>query len=149
MKCSQTTVCFLLLAATPALAADPIYGVWRMRPDPGSQGPAGQVVTVEPSGGGTKFSYDIDLGGGQHLRYEFVTKMDGTPVRATSRGKEIMKIWVRKIRANEYDSGSSGGTTETKFKGIISPDGKTWTTDGVIKTGNNSLPSHVVFDKGK
>lgn len=148
MKCLQRAICFLLLAATPALAADSIYGVWRMRPDPGSDGPKGQVVTVEPYGGGVKFSYDIDLGG-QHLQYEFVTKMDGAPVPATSQGKEMMKVWVKKISSNEYDSGSNAGTTETKFKGIISPDGKTWTTDGTIKTGNNSIPSRVVFDKVK
>ncbi len=63
---------FLLLTALPALAADPIYGVWRMRNDHGSQGVVSQVVTVEDSGQGTKFSYDIELSNDKHLQYEFV-----------------------------------------------------------------------------
>jgi len=148
MKRLGTVICFLLVAAVSALAADSIYGVWRMRPDPHAQGVKDQVVTVEPSGGGVKFSYDIDLGS-QHIQYEFITKMDGVRVPAISHGQEIMKVWVKKISSTEYDSGSSAGATETKFKGIISPDGKTWTTDGTIKTGNQSIASHVVFDKVK
>jgi len=36
------SIFFLLLAALPALAADSIYGVWRMRHDPGGQGPSDQ-----------------------------------------------------------------------------------------------------------
>jgi hypothetical protein len=87
MKGLQTAICFLLLSAITALAADSIYGVWRMRPDPDSQGPGARVVTGEPSGGGVKFSYDIDAGG-QHIQYEFVTKLDGALVPATSRGKK-------------------------------------------------------------
>ncbi len=59
--------------------------------------------------------------GGQHLQYEFTTKMDGALVPATSQGKEIMKVWVKKISSIEYDSGSTAGNSETKFKGIISP----------------------------
>ena len=148
MKCFRSAIGFLLLAVTPALAADSIYGVWRIGSDPGGQGPSSQVVTVEPSGGGVRFSYDIDMGS-QHLKYEFVTKMDGALVPATSQGKEIMKVWVKKISAHEYDSGSTAGDSKTKFKGIISPDGKTWTTDGTIKTGSQTIASHVVFDKVK
>jgi hypothetical protein len=148
MKCLQTAICFLLLAAMPALAADSIYGVWKMRPDPGYTGAKGQIVAVEPSGGGAKFSYDVDLGS-RHLQYEFVTKMDGALVPAMSQGKEIMKVWIKKISAREYYSGTTVGNSEAKFKGIISPDGKTWTTDGTIKTGDNSITSHVVFDKVK
>lgn len=114
------TVCVLLLTVMPALAADSICGVWQMRTDPPKPGVKGQVVTVEPSGDGVKFSYDIDMGS-QHIQYEFVTKMDGVPVPATSHGREIMKVWVKKISSIEYDSGSTAGNSETKFKGIISP----------------------------
>jgi hypothetical protein len=148
MKCLWTAICFLLLATLPALAADSIYGVWRMRPDPHAQGVKGQVVTVEPSGGGVKFSYDIDLGS-QQIQYEFTTKMDGVPVPAISHGQEIMKVWVKKISSTEYDSGSSNAASETKFKGTISPDGKTWTTEGTVNTGDKSITSRAVFDKVK
>jgi hypothetical protein len=140
---------FLLLAAIPAFAADPIYGVWQQRKDKDkNSGVTRQVVTVEASGGAVKFSYDIDLGQ-THLQYSFVTNMDGKPVPAMSNGHEIMKVWVKKISPYEYQSGSSAQGAETQFKGVISSDGKVWTTDGTIKSGNGTIPSHVVFDKIK
>ncbi len=60
-----------------------------------------------------------------------------------------MKVWVKKVGSSRYDSGSSSGATESKFTGTISADGRTWTTDGTVKTGENSISSRVVFDRVK
>jgi hypothetical protein len=138
----------MLLAALPVVAADPICGVWQMRNSGKNKELKSQVVAVEPSGGGVKFSYDLNMSGAR-IQYSFVTKMDGAAVPAISNGAEIMKVWVKKVSPYEYDSGSVVQGTETRFKGTISPDGKTWTTDGTIKTGGQSIPSHVIFDRVK
>ncbi len=148
MSALRTVAFLMLLTALPLVAADPICGVWQMRKDEKKQQLQGQVVTVEPSGGATKFSYDIAMGK-TRIQYSFVTKMDGEPVPAMSNGKEFMKVWVKKISLYEYDSGSVVQGTETRFKGKISADGRVWTTDGTIRSGEQTIPSHVVFDRVK
>ena len=81
------------------------------------------TATVEPSAGGAKFSYDLNLSR-TRIQYSFVTKMDGALAPAISNGTEIMKVWMKKI----------------------SPDGKTWSADGTIKTGGRSIPSRAGLD---
>jgi hypothetical protein len=103
---------------------------------------------VEPSGGATKFSYDIERSGGK-IAYYFVTKLDGAEVPAISNGTEIMKIRVKRIGPYEFDSSSTVQGTETRFKTIVSKDGNVMTTDGTIATQGKSIPSHVVFDRVK
>jgi len=137
----------VLLLALPLIAADPMYGTWKMRTTGKKPELRQQIVTVEPASGGTKFSYDIELESGTPLSYYFITKLDGAEVPAYSSGKEIMKVRVKRVGPNAYEASSVVPGTTTKFRATISPDGKSMATDGTIQSGGQTIPSHVVFDR--
>jgi len=138
----------MLLLAVPLLAADPLNGTWKMRSSGDPYGVRKQIVKVESVPGGTRFSYDIELGNGTPVAYYYITKMDGAEVPVYSSGQEIMKIRVTRVGPNEYDATSESPGTTTKFKTTISSDGKNLVTDGTFQqTGGKTIPSHVVFDR--
>lgn len=143
----RTAAVLGLLFVMPLLAADPMFGTWKMRKTGKKPELRQQVVKVEPTSGGTKFSYDIELANGVPLSYYYITKLDGAEVPAYSSGKEILKIRVKKVGPNEFEATSTAPGTTTKFKTTISPDGKCMVTDGTIQSGGRTIPSHVEFDR--
>lgn len=144
----RNVAALILVLAVPLLAADPLYGTWKMRKSGDPHGLRKQIVKVEPDSGGTRFSYDIELASGTPLSYYYITKLDGAAVPAYSSGQEIMKIRVTRVGPNEFDATSVVPGTTTKFRTTISPDGKSMVTDGTIQQGGGkTIPSHVVFDR--
>ena len=95
----------LLLAMTlmlPLSAADPLYGVWKMRPSGKPGDTSKQTMTVEPVAAGIKFTTDIDFGSGAGMSTTYVTKLDGAEVPVYSAGKVVMTLRGKRIGPNTY-----------------------------------------------
>jgi hypothetical protein len=136
----------LLLLCLPALAADPIYGVWRMRDDPQNPSMKSQQMKVEEVAGGTKFSYDIVMAKSK-LAYFYVTKLDGEAVDAFMKKKPFSKVRVKKISPNVYETTVTDLTTEQHYTSTISKDGKTLANEGTGQANGQSIVVHLIFDK--
>src|SRR3954469_22853458 len=92
-----------LLLCLPAMAAEPIVGIWKMRDDPQNPGMKSEQMKVEEVAGGTKFSFDIVMAKAK-MAYFYVTKLDGAPVDAFMKKKPFSKVKVKKISPLVYDT---------------------------------------------
>jgi hypothetical protein len=137
---------FALVLCFSANAADPIFGVWRMRTTGKNEMLKSQVFKVEEVAGGARFTYDIEMGKSK-ISYFFVTRFDGNPVDAIMNGQPFSRIRMKKVSPYEYDMTAVDQATEQHHKTTITSDGKTLATDGTIKTNGKSIPAHVVFDR--
>ena len=146
MKLLHSALLCVLLLTLPLSAADPLYGVWKMRP-PGKPGDTSkQTMTIEPVADGMKFTTDIDFGSGAGgMSMTYVTKLDGAEVPVYSAGKVVMTLRGKRTGPNTYEGSVTGpgGTSTTKT--TLSADGKTMTVDGMTR----SIASHSVFDRVK
>ena len=140
----RALVCVLLLTL-PVSAAEPLSGVWKMRPS----GPAGnttkQTMTVEQVADGVKVTTVIDFGNGTGMSMTYVTKFDGVEVPVYSSGKVVMTMRGKKTGPNTYEGSTTGPGGTITYKTTISPDGKTMTTESTA--GPN--PGRSVFDRVK
>ena len=146
MKLLHGALLSVLLLTLPLSAADPLYGVWKMRPSGKPGDTSKQTMTIEPVADGMKFTTDIDFGSGAGgMSVTYVTKLDGAEVPVYSAGKVVMTLRGKRTGPNTYEGSVTGpgGTSATKT--TLSADGKTMTIDGM--TG--SIASHVVFDRVK
>ena len=144
MSLRSALVCVLLLTL-PVSAAEPLSGVWKMRPS----GPAGsatkQTITVEQVADGVKVTTVIDYGNGTGMTMTYVTKFDGAEVPVYSSGKVVMTMRGKKTGPNTYEGSVSGPGGTSNYKTTISADGKTMTTEST--SGQNLGRS--VFDRVK
>jgi hypothetical protein len=136
----------ILLLCLPLLAADPIYGVWKVRED--AQNPAlkSELMKVEEVAGGTKFTFDI-VTTQQKLSYYYITELDGKPVSAMAKKKPFSQVKVKKISPFEYETTMLDLTTEQNYKSTISKDGKTLINDGTGQARGQTLTIHKVYEK--
>ena len=146
MKLLHSALLCVLLLTLPLSAADPLYGVWKMRPSgkPGDR--SKQTMTIEPVADGMKFTTDIDFGSGAGgMSVTYVTKLDGAEVPCYSAGKVVMTLRGKRTGPNTYEGSVTGpgGTSTTKT--TLSADGKTMTVDGMA----GSIALHTVFDRVK
>src|SRR6266568_8559706 len=135
-----------LLLCLPALAADPIYGVWRMRDDAQNPSMKSQQMKVEEVSGGARFSFDIVMAKSK-LSYSYVTKLDGEAVDAMMKKKPFSKVRVKKISPLLYETTVTDLTTEQHFTSTISKDGKILTNEGTGQANGQAIVVHLVFDK--
>ncbi len=135
-----------LLLCLPALAADPIYGVWKMRDDPQNPSMKSQQMKVEEVAGGAKFTFDIVMAKSK-MSYFYVTKLDGEAVNAIMKKKPFSKVKVKQLGPNSYETTVTDLTTEQHFTTTISKDGKTLTNEGTGQANGQAIVVHLVFDK--
>jgi hypothetical protein len=145
MKLLNRTLLLALLLTLPLSAADPLYGVWKMRPSGKPRDKSNQTMTIEPVADGIKFTTDIDFGSGAGMSTTYVTKLDGAEVPVYSADKIVMKVRGKRTGSNTYEGSATGPGGTITSKTTISADGKTMTIDGM--TG--SIASHAVFDRVK
>jgi len=144
MMLRRALVCVLLLTL-PVLAAEPLSGVWKMRPSGPAGGTTTQTMTVEQVADGVKVTTVIDFGNGTGMTMTYVTKFDGVEVPVYSSGKVVMTMRGKKTGPNTYEGSISGPGGASTYKTTISPDGKTMTTEST--SGTN--PGRSVFDRVK
>ena len=145
MKLLQSALLWVLLLTLPLSAAEPFYGVWKMRPSGKPGDTSKQTLTIEPVGDGLKVTSDIDFGSGTGMSLTYVTKLDGAEVPVYSAGKVVMTLRGKRTGPNTYEGSVTGpGGTGTSTT-TLSADGKTMTTDGMM----GSIASHLVFDRVK
>jgi hypothetical protein len=137
---------FALLS--PLIAADPIYGVWKMRESNQTPGLKSEVMKVEVVPDGTRFTIDMVTAKAK-LSYYYVTKLDGQPVTAMMKKKPFSKIQVRKISPFEYETTMLDLTTEQNYKTTISQDGRTLTNEGTGQANGQPLTVHIIFEKAQ
>jgi len=136
----------VLLLTLPLSAADPLYGVWKMRPSGKPGDTSNQTITIEPVADGIKFTTVIDFGGGAGgMTTTYVTKLDGAEVPVYSAGKVVMTLRGKRTGPNTYEGSVAGPGGTGTSKTTLSSDGKTMTVDGMM----GSIASHLVFDRVK
>ena len=146
MKLLNRTLVSALLLTLPLSAADPLYGVWKMRPSGKPGDTSKQTMTIEPVADGMKVTTDIDFGNGAGgMSTTYVTKLDGAEVPVYSAGKVVMTLRAKRIGPNTYEASVAGPGGTGTSKTSLSADGKTMTTDGMM----GSIASHQVFDRVK
>ena len=148
MKLLHSALLCVLLLTLPLSAAEPFYGVWKMRPSgkPGDTSKQTQTMTIEPVADGMKVTTDIDFGGGAGgMSMTYVTKLDGAEVPVYSAGKVVMTLRGKRTGPNTFEGSATGPGGTSTSKTILNADGKTMTIDGM--TG--PIASHVVFDRVK
>ena len=146
MKLLHSALLWVLLLTLPLSAAEPFYGVWKMRPSggPGATSKQTQTMTIEPVADGIKFTTDIDFGsGGGGMSTTYVTKLDGAEVPVYSAGKVVMTLRGKRTGPNTYEGSATGPGGTSTSKTTLSADGKTMTIDGMM----GSIASHLVFDR--
>jgi uncharacterized protein (DUF2147 family) len=143
MLLRSALVCVLLLTL-PVSAAEPLSGVWKMRPS-GAASKSTQTVTIEQVAEGVKVTTVIDFGNGTGMTTTYVTKFDGVEVPVYSAGKVVMKLSGKKTGPNTYEGSVSGPGGASTYKTTISADGKTMTTDS---TSGKDI-GRSVFDRVK
>ena len=136
----------ILFLCLPAFAADPIFGVWKMRDDPQNPAMKSQQMKVEEVSGGARFSFDIVMAKSR-ISYFYVTKLDGEAVSAIMKKKPFSKVSVKKISPFLYETAVMDLTTEQHFTSTISKDGKILTNQGTGQANGQSIVVHLVFDK--
>ena len=144
MKLPRIALFCVLLLSVPVWAAEPFYGIWKMRPAK-SAGNLSQTMTVEPVVEGTKVTTVIDFGNGTGMTMTYVTKFDGAEVPVYSAGKVVMTLRGKRTGPYTYEGSASGPGGTGTYKTVVSTDGKTVTTDST--TGSN--PGRSVFDRVK
>ena len=146
MKLLHGALLCVLLLTLPLSAADPLVGVWKMRPS-GQPGDASkQTMTIEPVADGMKFTTDIDFGSGARgMSMTYVTKLDGAEVPVYSAGKVVMTLRGKRTGPNTYEGSVTGPGGTGTSRTTVSADGKTMTVDGMM----GSIASHLVFDRVK
>ena len=145
MKLVCSALLCVLLLTLPLSAAEPFYGVWKMRPSGKPGATLKETMTIEPAGGGLKVTTDVDFGNGTGMVMTYVTKLDGAEVPVYSSGKVVMTLRAKRTGPNTYEGSTTGQGGTSTFKTILSADGKTITIDGM--TGSIAL--HTVFDRVK
>ena len=114
MKLLRSALLCVLLLTLPLSAAEPFYGVWKMRPS-GRPGGTKQTMTIEPVADGMKVTTDIDFGNGAGgMSTTYVTKLDGAEVPVYSAGKVVMTLRGKRTGPNTYEgsvTGPSGTST--------------------------------------
>ena len=145
MKLLHSALLWVLLLTLPLSAAEPFYGVWKMRPSGGPGDTSKQTITIEPVADGIKFTTDIDFGSGAGMSMTYVTKLDGAEVPVYSAGKVVMTVRGKRTGPNTYEGSVTGPGGTATSKTTLSADGKTMTVDGMM----GSIASHLVFDRVK
>jgi uncharacterized protein (DUF2147 family) len=146
MKPMNRAWMFALLLTLPLSAADPLIGVWKMRPSGKPGDTSKQTMTIEPVADGIKFTTDIDFGSGAGgMSTTYVTKLDGAEVPVYSAGKVVMTVRGKRTGPNTYEGSVTGPGGTGTSKTTVSADGKTMTVDGMM----GSIASHLVFDRVK
>ena len=144
MLLRSALVCVLLLTL-PVSAAEPLNGVWKMRPSGTAGSKSTQTVTVEQVADGVKVTTVIDFGNGTGMSMTYVTKFDGVEVPVYSSGKVVMSLRGKKTGPNTYEGSVSGPGGTSTYKTTISADGKTMTTES---TSGKDI-GRSVFDRVK
>ena len=121
MKLMNRALMFALLLTLPLSAADPLIGVWKMRPSGKPGDTSKQTMTIEPVADGIKFTTDIDFGrGGGGMSTTYVTKLDGVDVPVYSAGKVVMTLRGKRIGPNTYEGSVAGpggtGTSKDNYQ---------------------------------
>ena len=146
MKLPHSAVLCVLLLTLPLSAAEPLYGVWKMRPSGNPGDTSKQTITIEPVADGMKFTTDIVFGNGAGgMSTTYVTKLDGAEVPVYSAGKVVMTLRGKRTGPNTYEGSVAGPGGTGTSKTTLSADGKTMTVDGMM----GSIASHMVFDRVK
>ena len=146
MKLLHSALLCVLLLTLPLSAAEPLYGVWKMRPSGTPGDTSKQTITIEPVADGMKFTTDIVFGNGAGgMSTTYVTKLDGAEVPVYSAGKVVMTLRGKRTGPNTYEGSVSGPGGTGTSKTTLSADGKTMTVDGMM----GSIASHMVFDRVK
>src|SRR4051812_17947838 len=130
MKLLNSALLCVLLLTLPLLAAEPLVGVWKMRPSGTPGVKSNQTMTIEPVADGLKFTTEIDFGNGTGMSTTYVTKLDGAEVPVYSAGKIVMKVRGKRTGSNTYEGSATGPGGTITSKTTISADGKTMTVDG-------------------
>jgi len=145
MMSLRSALVSVLLLAVPVSAAEPLTGVWKMRPSGTAGSTTKQTMTIEQVADGLKVTTVIDFGNGTGMSTTYVTKFDGAEVPVYSEGKVVMKMRGKKTGPNTYEGSISGPGGTSPYKTTISADGKTMTTEST--SGQNLGRS--VFDRVK
>ena len=146
MKLLHGALLWVLLLTLPLSAAEPLYGVWKMRPSGGPGDTSKQTMTIEPVADGIKVTTNIDFGSGAGgMSMTYVTKLDGAEVPVYSAGKVVMTLRAKRTGPNTYEGSVTGPGGTGTSKTTVSADGKTMTIDGMM----GSIASHLVFDRVK
>ena len=145
MKFLHSVLLSVLLLTLPLAAAEPLVGVWKMRPagTPGDK--SKQTMTIEAVADGLKVTTEMDFGNGTGMSTTYVTKMDGAEVLVYSAGKVVMKVRGKKTGPYTYEGSATGPNGTITSKTTLSADGKTMTVDGMM----GSTAMHSVFDRVK
>ena len=145
MKSLHSALLCVLVLTQPLSAAEPFFGVWKMRPSGKPGDTSKQTMTIEPVADGIKFTTDIDFGSGAGMSTTYVTKLDGAEVPVYSAGKVVMTLRGKRTGPNTYEGSVAGPGGTGTSKTTLSADGKTLTIDGMM----GSIASHLVFDRVK
>ena len=146
MKLLHSAMLCVLLLTLPVSAAEPLVGVWKMRPTGTPGAKSKQTMTIEPVADGIKFTTDIDFGSGAGgMSTTYVTKLDGAEVPVYSAGKVVMRLRGKRTGPNTYEGSVTGPGGTGTSKTTLSADGKTLTIDGMM----GPIASHLVFDRVK
>ncbi len=117
MRLLHSPLLCALLLTLPLSAAEPLFGVWKMRPSGTSK--QTQTMTIEPVADGIKFTTDIDFrSGAVGMSMTYVTKLDGAEVPVYSAGKVVMKLRGKRTGPNTYE-GSTGGIAALYVTAIV------------------------------
>jgi len=134
-------------------ASDHFVGVWKLNEDKSTTKGVRELITIEPQGGETKFTYDWAADNGTELQWWFVTDMKGGPVKPEqTNGKPMSKDFqprVTRIDSNRFvDDGKLFRDEYT-----VSADGKTLTILRTYKIdpSPHKLPAKtvLVFERQK
>ena len=132
MKLLYSALLWVLLLTLPLSAAEPFFGVWKMRPSGQPGNASKQTMTIEPVADGIKFTTDIDFGSGTGgMSMTYVTKLDGAEVPVYSAGKVVMTLRGKRTGPNTYEGSVTGPGGTSTSKTTLSADGKTMTVDGM------------------
>jgi hypothetical protein len=127
-----------LLAITPAWAAEPLAGTWRLV----SQEVGGQKVDGDPltlriiqTDNNFEFAYSLPVNNIQFVSMRFTTHLDGTEGDVkNAQGTKIGTVKVSRVAPLEYSvllQGENRPTAAGKLK--VSADGKTLTSESDAK----------------
>src|SRR5258707_10479281 len=139
MKLLHSALLWVLLLTLPLSAAEPFYGVWKMRPSGGPGATSKQTITIEPVADGIKFTTDIDFGSGAGgMSMTYVTKLDGAEVPLYSAGKVVIKVGGKSTGPNTYERPVPGPVPSHPLQKTLPAERKNQT--GACPTAPHDVP---------
>ena len=128
---------------TTRLAADPIFGAWKLNTDKSTNPTAeAEILTIVPQGDGFKLTFMATQSNGYNPHYEVVTDMKGTISKPTDAGNPMNDAWrFSRNEPNVFVQEGVGSFGGWKKEYAVSVDGKTLTV--------HELPGHSKIIAGK